>query len=70
MQHMKAQAEEVNAEKEARGEHVKRDHIRVGAVGGWQQGGYFLPEQVVAFRKKTARHLPTLPDLDGVPHSV
>jgi len=45
---MKAQAEEVDAEKEARGEHVKRDHIRVGAAAAGSKGATSCPSRARA----------------------
>jgi hypothetical protein len=44
---MKQVAEEEDAAKLARGEWVKKNHIRAGVAGGWRQ--HFSDEQLAAF---------------------
>jgi len=51
---MRAQFAEVDKEKAAKGERVKKNHIRVGAVGGWKDD--FSAEQEAAFLAKTAKY--------------
>uniref|UniRef100_A0A7S4KMC9 Sulfotransferase domain-containing protein n=1 Tax=Paramoeba aestuarina TaxID=180227 RepID=A0A7S4KMC9_9EUKA len=65
---MKAQSEKVNAEKEKKGEEIKKNHIRKGKVGGWH--GYFSEEQIEKFNKKTAEAPCPWLDFTSVPEKT
>ncbi len=59
---MKEQFLELEKETAARGEFVKKDHIRQGKVGGWRD--FFTAEQEQQYAEKLAEHLARAPGLE------